>query len=54
MAKTPSYCSECYNTHARANDARVKTAESAGKTPMTKQGTCVKCGKAAIVVYYEA
>jgi hypothetical protein len=32
----------------------VKVAESAGTMPMTKQGTCIKCGKAAIVVYYEA
>ncbi len=54
MAETPPYCSECYNTHARASDAQVKAAESAGKTPMTKQGTCKQCGKATIVVYYEA
>lgn len=54
MAETPLYCSEYYNTHARANDAQVKAAESAGKMPMTKQGACVKCGKATIVVYYEA
>jgi len=54
MAETPLYCSECYNTHARANDAQVKAAESAGKVPMTKQGACTKCGKATIVVYYDA
>ena len=54
MAETPRYCSECYNTHARANDAQVKAAESAGKVPMTKQGTCVKCGKTTIVVCYDA
>jgi hypothetical protein len=54
MAETPPYCSDCYNTHARTNDAQVKAAEGAGKTPMTKQGTCIKCGKATIVVYYEA
>ena len=53
MAETPPYCSECYNTHARTNDAQVKAAENAGKIPMTKQGTCTKCGKAAVVVYYE-
>jgi hypothetical protein len=47
-------CSECYNAHARANDAQVKAAKSAGKVPMTKQGTCVKCGKATIVVCYDA
>ncbi len=54
MAETPPYCSECYNTHARTNDAQVKAAEGAGKVPMTRQGTCTKCGKATIVVYYEA
>jgi len=54
VAETPPYCSECYNTQARANDAQVKAAESAGKMPMTKQGTCIKCGKATIVVYYES
>ncbi|MGH7259821.1 MAG: hypothetical protein ACREI9_03970 [Nitrospiraceae bacterium] len=54
MAETSPYCSECYNAHARANDAQVKAAESAGKIPMTKQGTCTKCGKSTVVVYYEA
>lgn len=54
MAATPPYCSDCYNAHARANDPQVKAAESAGKVPMTKQGTCAKCGKATIVVYYDA
>jgi hypothetical protein len=51
-AETPPYCSECYNTHARASDAQVKAAESAGKMPMTKQGTGKQCGKATVVVYY--
>lgn len=53
MAETSLYCSECYNSHARTKDAQVKAAESAGKTPMTKQGACAKCGKATVVVYYE-
>lgn len=54
MAETQPYCSECYNSHARTHDAQVKASESAGKVPMTKQGTCVKCGKATVVVYYDA
>ena len=54
MAETQPYCSECYNAHARTNDAQVKAGEGAGKIPMTRQGTCVKCGKATIVVCYEA
>ena len=53
MAETQPYCSECYNIHARANDAQVKAVAGAGKIPMTRQGTCAKCGKATIVVYYE-
>jgi len=53
MGETPAYCSDCYNKTARTEDAQVKAAESAGQVPMTKQGTCVKCGKAATVVYYE-
>lgn len=54
MAGTPPYCSDCYNAHARQKDALVKAAESAGKVPMTKQGACTKCGKATVVVYYDA
>lgn len=53
MGQTAAYCSECYNKVGRTEDAAVKAAESAGKVPMTKQGTCSKCGKATIVVYYE-
>lgn len=53
MGQTAAYCSECYNKVARTEDAAVKAAESEGKVPMTKQGTCRKCGKAATVVYYE-
>ncbi len=53
MAETAAYCSECYNTVARVSDPQVKAAESAGNAPMTKQGTCCKCAKATIVVYYE-
>jgi hypothetical protein len=53
MGQTAPYCSECYNKVARSEDPAVKAAESAGKTPMTKQGTCSKCSKAAVIVYYE-
>lgn len=53
MGQTAAYCSECYNKVGRVEDAAVKAAESEGKAPMTKQGTCIKCSKAAIVVYYE-
>lgn len=53
MAQTASYCSDCYNKVARSEDAGIKAAENEGKTPMTKQGSCAKCGKAAVVVYYE-
>ncbi|ALA60108.1 hypothetical protein [Nitrospira moscoviensis] len=53
MGQTAAYCSDCYNKSARTDDAAVKAAESEGKVPMTKQGTCSKCNKAATVVYYE-
>jgi hypothetical protein len=53
MAETPPYCSECYNSYARASDPQVKAAESTGKIPVTRQGTCTKCGKATVVVVYE-
>jgi hypothetical protein len=53
MGQTASYCSDCYNKVARSEDAAVKAAESEGKIPMTKQGSCTKCGKTAVVVYYE-
>lgn len=53
MGQTAAYCSDCYNKVARSEDAEVKAAENEGKTPMTKQGSCAKCGKAAVVVYYE-
>jgi hypothetical protein len=53
MAKTATYCSDCYNKVGRTEDANVKSAEAAGNTPMTVQGTCCKCSKATIVVFYE-
>jgi hypothetical protein len=53
MGQTAAYCSDCYNNVARKEDAAVKAAESEGKVPMTKQGTCSKCSKPATVVYYE-
>lgn len=53
MGQTAAYCSDCYNKTARAEDAAVKAAESEGKVPMTKDGTCAKCSKTTTVVYYE-
>lgn len=53
MAQTAAYCSDCYNKIARQEDAQVKAAERAGHAPMTKQGSCSKCAKATIVVFYE-
>jgi len=53
MGETPAYCSDCYNKIARVEDAQVQAAERAGTAPMTKQGTCSKCGKSAVVVYYK-
>jgi hypothetical protein len=53
MGQTATYCSECYNKVGRTEDAQVKAAESEGKVPMTKQGTCAACAKATVVVYYE-
>ena len=52
MGETAAYCSDCYNKTARTEDAQVKAAEDAGQVPMTKHGTCCKCGKVAVVVYY--
>ena len=54
MPKTATYCSECYNKVGRVEDAHVKAAEASGQTPMTGQGTCCKCNKATVVVYYES
>jgi len=28
-------------------------AESDGKVPMTKEGTCCSCGKATVVIYFK-
>jgi hypothetical protein len=54
MAKTATYCSDCYNKVGRVEDAQIKAAEASGQTPMTGQGTCCKCSKATVVVYYES
>lgn len=54
MGETTAYCSDCYNKTARSEDAQIQAAERAGKTPMTKQGTCSKCGRSTVVVYYES
>ena len=53
MGHTAPYCSDCYNKVGRTEDAQMKAAENEGKVPMTKQGTCEKCGKDTVVVYYE-
>jgi hypothetical protein len=53
MGQSAAYCSDCYNKFGRTEDPSVKAAESEGKVPMTKQGTCSKCGTASTVVYYE-
>jgi hypothetical protein len=53
MGQTETYCSDCYNTVGRVQDARIKAAESNGKTPMTKEGTCCSCKKTTIVAYFE-
>ncbi len=54
MAKTSTYCSDCYNKVGRTEDAQIQAAEKSGQVPMTGQGTCCKCNKATIVVYYES
>ena len=54
MAKTATYCSDCYNKVGRTQDAQIQAAEKAGQVPMTSQGTCCKCNKASVVVYYES
>jgi hypothetical protein len=53
MGQTAAYCSDCYNKVARSDDAQIKAAEGAGEIPMTKQGTCSKCGKTSVVLYYD-
>ncbi len=57
MGESANYCSTCYNALGKGgvpHDSQVQAAEAAGKTPMTKKGTCSKCGKATVVVYYDA
>jgi hypothetical protein len=53
MGQTATYCSDCYNKVARVQDAQIKAAESDGKIPMTKEGTCCSCSKATVVIYFE-
>ena len=53
MGQTATYRSDCYNKVARAQDAQIKTGESDGKIPMTKEGTCCSCSKATVVIYFE-
>ena len=53
MGQTATSCSDCYNKVARAQDAQIKTAESDGKNPMTKEGTYCSCSKATVVIYFE-
>ena len=51
--QTANYCNDCYPNVGRAQDAQIKAAESDGKIPMTKEGTCCSCKKATVVVYFE-
>ena len=53
MGQTSTYCSDCYNKVARAQDAQSKAVESDGKIPMTKEGTCCSYSKATVVIYFE-
>ena len=53
MGQATTYCSDCDNKVARAQDAQIEAAESEGKVPMTKEGTCCSCRKATIVIYFE-
>ena len=53
MGQTATYCSDCNNKVAWAQDAQIKTTESDGKIPMTKEGTCCSCSKATVVIYFE-
>lgn len=57
MGETANYCSSCYNALGKGDvppDPRVQAAEAEGKAPMTKNGSCSKCGKSSVVVYYDA
>ena len=57
MGETANYCSNCYNALGKGAvppDPQVQAAEAAGKAPMTKNGSCCKCGKTTVVVYYDA
>ena len=54
MAKTATYSSDCYNKVGRTEDAQIQAAEKSGEVPMTGQGTCCKCSKATVVVFYES
>lgn len=53
MAKTASYCSDCYNKIGRNEDGQIQSAEKNGQVPMTEQGTCCKCNNKTVVVFYE-
>lgn len=65
MAETAKYCSECLNKLSPSSSttpedkamlrAHLFTPGSRpiGKGPQTDDGTCSKCGKKAIVTFYE-
>lgn len=56
MGETPAYCTDCHSKVVKAqspDDRALLAAEAAGSVPMTKQGTCSKCGKTTVVLYYE-
>gem|GEM_PF-357644 len=51
--RTSAYGSECYNKLVKS-DSQIQAAEKAGKTPMTKNAGCNKCGKSTVAIYYES
>ncbi|HKW86860.1 MAG TPA: hypothetical protein VJM82_07300 [Nitrospiraceae bacterium] len=53
MGETSAYCNDCYNKLGKS-DPQIQAAEKAGKTPMTKNAVCSKCGKSTVVIYYES
>lgn len=57
MGETAAYCSSCYNKLGKTgnpHDPKIQAAEKAGKTPMTKNAACSKCGTSTVVLYYDS
>ena len=56
MAQTATYCSDCYDRALKTpqpEDASLLAAEKSGAMPMTKEGTCSKCGVKTVVMSFE-